>query len=399
MFFPFFYFFLSWIALYAESKYPVDVSYMVSDLKYSRKEGLKICEVQHGALSAVLGDLFLSGEDGSISPLIAEFFTQYPMKKWAAGWIYPPLQRSFAQKGWEIHPSTNALLKDPTFLVRAAAAPANRYSIASYAGLVYAAPDLIRHYDYYRRTYPGILFIDAATFPYWKDKYAMNELFETNEELKKYKADWKLYPKKYDPLLSQRIQFEMPSDHYVIKPRKECLANGVIVIAKEDLDGVLQMILEPLDSLEKHPDKKYAYWRKNREDTFLIEKYYRSDLLRIPHPLGDEISSLAEYHFDATMRIAFILQYNEGAMSYRCLGGFWKLPSKAIEEEGTLNERCISCCEPPFYYPIDAELFQEVNEQMERAMLLLYEAMLNNAMQDVGYSELRSSPKTICRRY
>jgi hypothetical protein len=34
----------------AELKYPVNVSYMVSDCKYSQKYGLKICEVQYRAL-------------------------------------------------------------------------------------------------------------------------------------------------------------------------------------------------------------------------------------------------------------------------------------------------------------------------------------------------------------
>jgi hypothetical protein len=215
----------------------------------------------------------------------------------------------------------------------------------------------------------------------------MNALFEGNEELKQYKADWRLYPKKYDPFLAERIQREMPSELYVIKPRRECLANGVIVVANKDLDGVLQMILEPLASLEKHPCKKYAYWWKNREDTFLIEKYYRSDYLCFSQPLSERDRSLspsfqimpcaAGYHYDATMRLAFILQYDEGKMTYHSLGGFWKLPSKAIEEEGTLNETRISCCEPPFYTAVDSELFREVNAQMERAMLLLYEMMLN----------------------
>ena len=128
--------------------------------------------------------------------------------------------------------------------------------------------------------------------------------------------------------------------------------------------------------LQKHPDKKYAYWLKSREDTFLIEKYYPSDCLSFSHPLEDEKASLGEYRYDATMRLAFILQYNEGKMSYHCLGGFWKLPSKALEEDGTLNEKSISCCEPPFYTAIDPALFKEVNIQMEKAMLLLYEVML-----------------------
>ncbi|MGL5264456.1 MAG: hypothetical protein ACRDAI_07830 [Candidatus Rhabdochlamydia sp.] len=364
-------FHLNGMFIYAEPKYPVDVSYLVSDFKYSQEHGLKICEVQHGALSAITGDLYISGEDGSISPMIADFFALFPIKKWAVGLIYPPLKRSLAAKGWDVGQSIKTLLKDPTFLECATLPPIDPFSIISYAGIVFADFDVARNFNSYCKAYPGILFINAVTFPYWRDKYKMNMLFDLNDELKQYKADWRLYPKKYDFLLSERIQEEMPSEFYVIKPRREVLANGVIVLANRDLDNVLEMILNPLANLEKHPDKKYSYWWKNKDDTFLIEKYYKSDSLYFSIPLSEKISC-----YDATMRLAFILQYDRGKMTYHCLGGFWKLPSKALEE-GTLNETRISCCRPPFYKAVDPELLKEVNTQMQRAMLLLYEVMLN----------------------
>jgi hypothetical protein len=368
--------------IYAEMKYPVDISYLVSDLKYSQEHGLKICEVQHGTLSTVTGDLYILDGDGSICPKIADFFALFPMKKWATtGLIYPPLQRSLVAKEWDIQHSMKTLLKDPTFLEWAALPPVDPFSITSYAGIVYASADIVRNFDSYLKTYPGILFIDAVTLRYWRDKYTMNALFDYNDELKQYKADWKLYPKKYDSLLSERIQKEMPSELYVIKPRRECLASGVIVVANKDLEDVLQMILEPTANLGKHPDKKYSYWWKSREDTFLIEKYYTSDYLCFSHPLSEKTSHEGEVHYDATMRLAFILQYDEGKMTYHPLGGFWKLPSKAIEEEGTLNEKRIACCMPPFYTAVTPELLKEVNAQMERAMLLLYEIMLNGHSQ------------------
>jgi len=368
--------------IYAETKYPVDISYMVSDLKYSQEHGLKICEVQHGTLSTLTGDLYILGDDGNICPMIADFFALFPMKKWATtGLIYPPLQRSLVEKEWNIQHSMKTLLKDPTFLECAALPPVDPFSITSYTGIVYAAADIVGNFDSYLKTYPGILFIDAVTLPYWRDKYTMNALFDHNDELKQYKADWKLYPKKYDPLLSERIQNEMPSQLYVIKPRRECLANGVIVVANKDLDGVLQMILEPTANLGKHPDKKYSYWRKSREDTFLIERYYTSDYLRFSQPLGEKTSYEGEVHYDATMRLAFILKYDRGNMTYHPLGGFWKLPLKALEEEGTLNEKRIACCIPPFYTAIDPELLKEAHAQLEKSMLLLYEIMLNKLSQ------------------
>lgn len=377
------YFLLSLCALvHAEPKYPVDISYMVSDFKYSQEHGLKICEVQQGVVSTVKGDLYILGGDGSISPMIARFFDHFPIKKWATGSIYPPLRRSLAAKGWGFQRSIRTLSTNPEFLEYATLPPADPSSITSYAGIVYATSEIVNNFDSYRNAYPGMLFMDAAVLPYWVDKYKMNALFNLNPELKEYKADWELYPKKYDPLLAERIQEKLPSEFYVIKPRREFLGRGVIVVANTDLDGVLQMILEPKASLRRHPDDSYSYWWKNRDDSFLIERYYKSDYLLFSHKLSEKADALISdneegYHYDATMRIVFILKYDEGKMTYHSLGGFWKLPCKALEEKGTLNERGVSICEPPFYRAVDPELLTEIDAKMERAMLLLYEIMLN----------------------
>lgn len=369
---------LNWMCIFADPKYPVDISYLVADLKYNKKDGLKICEVQHGGLSATTGDTYIAGNDGTISPMLADFFDQFPIKKWTAGLLYPPLQRTLEAKGWNVKQSLKNLFHDQNFLACARVCPVDPSLIHSYAGILYADLEIAKNFNAYRKDYPGIIFINAVTFPYWRDKYKMSALFDGNDELKHYKADWRLYPKKYDSLLAQRIQAEMPCEFYVIKPRSEVLANGVLVVASKDLDSVLHMILEPFPSLEQHSDKKYSYWLKNKDDSFLIEKYYTSDYVSFSSPLSEAMSCQEEHHYDATMRIAFILHYDEGEMTYHSLGGFWKLPSKALEEEGTLNETRISCCKPPFYTAVDPTLLKEVNAHMERAMLLLYEIMLND---------------------
>lgn len=203
-----------------------------------------------------------------------------------------------------------------------------------------------------------------------RDRYPMYQLFE--HKLKKYKADWRLYPKKYAALLSTRIKKEMPAEYYVIKPRTHTLDNGVIVVANGDLDTVLKMILNPSPALAKNPDPGYSHWAQNKDDTFLIEKFYKSDFIRVPHPLTEKNAKGYGYHYDATMRIAFILKKIKGKMTYYSLGGFWKLPYKALEEKGTLNEKRIAYDKPPFYRSIDPTLLKEVDGKMERAMLLLY---------------------------
>lgn len=359
-------FFFYAAAIYAKD-YPADISYMVADLKYSMEHGIKICEVQHGALSAMNGDLYINGGNGIIAEMIVNYFDHFPMQKWVAGSLYSPLRNSLIASGFQSERSIKTLCQNSTFLEIASTAPENPFTISSYKGIVFATTDIYKDLNKYKETYPGVLFIDAVTLPYWVDKYKMNKLFKASTELNDYKADFELCQKKYDPSLAEKIQEKMPSDLYVIKPRCEFLANGVIIVAKEELDSTLKLILEPLPSLKHNPEKNYSYWLRNKDDSFLIEKYYMSDTLQD-----------GNYHYDATMRIAFILEYDNGKMSYQFLGGFWKLPCKALQEDGTLNEKRISFCAAPFYRAVEPNLLEEVSIQLEKAMLLLYEVMLNN---------------------
>lgn len=344
-----------------------DISYMVADLKYSQEHGIKICEVQHGTLSA------LKGND-NIPLEIANFFDRIlyktNIKKWIAGLMYQQLRNILADKGWCIQRSIKTLIQDPEFKKCAAITPTDPTCIASYSGIVYATCDIAQDKNFDRSAYPGILFIDLITLPYWIDKYKMNALFDDNDELSRWKAEWCLWEKKYDMSLADKIRAKLPTDEfYVIKPRREFLANGVIVIASKDLDNTLHTILNPDANLRYHSDKKYSYWARNNDDTFIIERYYASDSVTT---LGDYLNS-----YDATMRIAFILIYDAGVTSCHCLGGFWKLPCKGLEEDGSVNEKRISFCAHPFYRMVDPALLAKVNVQMERAMLLLYKVMLS----------------------
>ena len=63
---------------------------------------------------------------------------------------------------------------------------------------------------------------------------------------------------------------------------------------------------------------------------FLIEEYAPSK----PVTLGGK-------QFDATLRMVFVLDYDQVAneINLTFLGDYWKLPEKALDEEGTLTER------------------------------------------------------------
>ena len=366
-------------------KMSVDISYLVTDFKYSQEHGIKICEVQHGSLSSLSGDTFITSnncenietKNGMISFSFAKFFDQFNMQKWIVGTIYKQLKKSLKTTGWCWKFSVKTLLEDKIFLEKAKQIPNDLCSIYSYYGIVFCASNIFKEYKIDRYLYPGILFMDAATLDYWIDKHKMNSLFGYHNELEKYKAEWKVYPKTYDSSLAEKIKNDLPCEIYIIKPLNEFLGCGIIVTTKYNLDNTLQLILKPDHNLKRHHDKKYSYWYKNNDTTFLIEKYYASDYLIMPeHLINETKTSTNDFHYDATMRFAFILKCDNGNISYHFLGAYWKLPCKAIEEEGTLNEKSITICSQPFYDTVEPILLKKINKEMKKVMLLFYKVML-----------------------
>src|SRR5438105_280604 len=81
---------------------------------------------------------------------------------------------------------------------------------------------------------------DAASRPYWIDKYKMTSLFNNHPLLATIKPEWGLYPKTYTPTLADQIIQDIPSDFFVIKPRGSFVGRGVIIVAKKNLDSTLK---------------------------------------------------------------------------------------------------------------------------------------------------------------
>ena len=354
-----------------DSKYPVDISFMVSDLKYSQEHGIKICEVQHGAISTFNGDLSVHGEMGTISPRFSQFFNQFSQNKWIPGYYFSPLYQTLIAAGW-IPKGEIPLGANPLFLFCANTYPDNPQSINSYSGILYSSRDLINGYQKIKEIYPGILFVDAATLPYWHDKYKMSLLFTRTPELKQIKPEWNLY-KKGDPVpLAKQIKEDIRADCYVIKPRSESLGHGVIIVDANDLETTLEMIMNPKISLKKHDDPSFRYWFKNKESSFIVEKYYPSDLIEVAlDPNKENVKS-----YNGTMRVAFILMYNEGSMSCQCLGAYWRLPEKGVGQGGTLNQERKDLGSKNFFSAVSQELLSEIYPAMEEKMTMLYQQML-----------------------
>ncbi|MCE5293822.1 MAG: hypothetical protein LLF94_04320 [Chlamydiales bacterium] len=352
------------------SKYDADISWMVADLKYSKEHGVKICEVQHGIASTFFGDLFLNGNDGLLSPKILAALDQYPAKKWTV-----PAQVSFLKLGamikesptWITFQTLPNLLESDEFVKTASRPPKNPSSLASYKGMIYGRPTILEDYDTFKKNYPGILIIDAATHPYWVDKYEMSRLF-THPKITTIKPEWGLYPKKYTPDLAAQIISDIPSEAYVIKPRGAFLGRGVIIIARDELDSCLHYILHKTKELQDDKDKSYNHWTRDTFDSFIVEKFYPSDPIAFP--------TLDNKVYDPTMRAAFVMKYDNGKIEVDFLGGYWMAPSKALDEEGTLNERKKAYCKTPNFTHATEEEQEAIRKQIEPALKILYRQML-----------------------
>ncbi len=283
------------------------IAYMVADLKYNLVDGVKICEVQHGALSALTGDIYLKG---NIISNIVSYFNQFEMLKWVTTSTYTPLRLELEKNGWIKHRSFDTLKNDSLFITCC------KNNIKA---MVYATIDIV---NVNIKQYPSIIFIDAVTLPYWKNKYKMNSLITLH------KAEWSMHNKN---------DIYHIDELSVIKPLHECLGNG-ITIGK---------------------DLNIKYWSTTKDQYYLIEKYYQSDYLLIGNNL-----------YDPTMRIVFILN-NE---KYHLMGAYWKLPPKPIGE-GTLNQQHISANHPP-YHCVNENTLSIVNEQIKESMCLMYNKMI-----------------------
>ncbi|NGX57135.1 MAG: hypothetical protein K940chlam3_00018 [Chlamydiae bacterium] len=354
-----------------ESQYPVDITFLVADLKYNQKDGVKICEIQHGIASAFSGDRYSHGEPGIIPENFYLTLLQYQNEFWTTHNNFSEAQiknQLMASPEWHVLDHLPAVERNAFFLQQAALPVEDPTNIQSYHGCICTRKWVLNKHRKFMKKYPGIILIDEASIPYWEDKYKMSMLFSRNENLSSFKPRWHLYKKEYDAQLAQKIIEEIKSDWFVIKPRSSYLGNGVIIVNQEDLDETLRYILIKSRQLDKDPDNSYNYWYKDRSHTFLVEEFIASDPLCIPH-LDNQL-------YQPTMRVAFICAYHNREIDLHILGAYWKLPRLSLSDEGTLNEKHKNCGKIPYFYRVDPETLREVEKQLHVALPLLYKEML-----------------------
>ncbi len=346
-----------------------DISLIVIDLKYNGKQGVKICELQPGSFSRFSGcDFFGKRNNPDVPPeeinvipkMYCDLISQYGIPLCFTKPIYQKMEQEFLERGW-------AMVSSPKKLQ------------SKVIGTV-GDPDNISDYEYfffsvkndeisppYRGSFSKILFLDWAVLPYGQDKSLMNQLFDASEETKILRPRWKKYLKGSSNQLVNTILNDIPSDRLVIKPLKSTMGRGVIILDRNDLKGTLKYIFDSnKEILIEDSDRSYSHYAKDGNKFFIVEEFIGSDPIFIPE--GGELP------YDCTMRVIAVLSYNQHLADITFLAGYWYSPRKPIGGSDSLIE-CHKA-KGAFFSEVNAEIMEEVQNQLRPGLLALYNKML-----------------------
>lgn len=358
-------------AVYAAQEYSIDVCFMVADLKYNTRQGVKICEIQQACLSLFNGDVFRNEHEESIHQEFLSALSSYNSNGWVVDLAMA--DKNFVSclasaPGWQAPADLIALCSDQNFMAQAKQSVADRYDLSSYAAFLYVNwSQLSAIYDFEKR-FPGMVVVDRSSFPFWIDKYRMTQLFAEDELLSTFKPKWGNYKKNYTPDLAAQIADDLQSDTFVIKPRGEFLGKGVIITSRQELDAVLFYIITKDGPLSESTDPAYTAWKKDSFDSFIVEEFVTSDPVTIAH--------LDNRTYQPTMRVAFLLVYNKQQHHVHFLGGYWKTPLLSLDEEGSFMDKNKDICKAPYYCAVEPGTIAEVYKQLGVALPLLHTKML-----------------------
>ena len=358
-------------SVYPTEKYPIDICFMIADLKYNTRQGVKICEIQQACLSVFNGNKFRSSEEKSIHKELLRILSLYNQN----GWI---VANSMADKNlvstlasssfWQSPKDIIALVSDPHFMHQAKQPVSDIYDLSSYQGFLYISGSQLCAISDFEKRFPGIIVIDKSSFPFWIDKYQMTKLFAEDKLLSNFKPKWGNYKKIYTKELATKIANDLQCDTFVIKPRGEFEGRGIIITQRQDLDEVLFYITTKNGKLADSKDPAYTIWKNDSFDSFIVEEFVTSDPIVIPH-LENKI-------YQPTMRVAFLLVYNKHSHHVHFLGGYWKTPLLSLDEEGDFMQKNKDICKPPYYCAVDAKTMQLVQKELCIALPLLHKKML-----------------------
>ncbi len=359
-------------ALFSRDPLPADITFIIADFKYNERQGVQICEVQPGSSSLFRGYDFLHNGHDLVSQMFYDHIFNYQLPVWYfIHDVREDAKNYFKLRGWSCVENLHHLLSDIDFIITASHPVINRCNLRDYHGIVYGRPANVISSVNLPAIFPGVIFLDAALFPYFNDKYRMNSLLSRREISDRLKPQWNLYNCEYSPELVQTILNDFSSPILVIKPRSAALGMGVIILDRNDLDKTLKYIFQQEGSginSEPFNDPCYTFWREEKNKNFILEEFVESDPVYVDW--------FDNKPYDATARAIILLTYDQKNIDFKLLDAFWKLPIKSIADNGSLTERHKSHVELPHFFKIEPKTLKKMEAQLREGLLDAYRAML-----------------------
>lgn len=318
--------------LIANSESSASLSFCIADLKFSNN-GLKVCELGQGVYSAFRGYDALYGQ-GALWAHVWNFLANFNKPMW---FISPRLSDNnikdvavdvLEKSGGKAYSSLLALKRDVLFkrLASERNNNQNRTSIADYSAIIFVRKEMRSLRDFIKR-YPNVLVVDQKSACFVGNKYLTHSLFQNDEYLMNYRPKCCVCPKRLSTRKIKQILHELASDYCVIKPINASMGRGIVIVERENLLKAVKGVFQQDTEIESEDESSYAYWKKDKNEIFLIEEYVPSKQVCVD-----------DKWYDPTMRVAFIVVVDNGKMQINFLDAYWKLPGKALDANGSFTE-------------------------------------------------------------
>ncbi len=253
-------------------------------------------------------------------------------------------------------------------------------ALADYAGIIVYRARQERNrepntgeYQKFKAQHPNFIYVNANTRDFLKRKDNTYRLFN-DAGLGKYIPTSIVASTLYDPSLAHAIRKALGTvQQYIIKPVYSSLSIGVNTVASEDLESFLELILLKKDAIPKNSGRGLHFWRNHNPPHFIASEYAPSQTL---YKDGKP--------YDPTMRVMFVMHHDRGSVHINVLGGFWKIPVKALNDQtATLTEKHVTIAHAGDYYSFGAMLTADdaatLKLSLAPVLAKAYEAMLLQA--------------------
>lgn len=353
---------------------PDDIAFCIADTKFDGKN-LKILELGDSALSMFKGHDALYGR-GSVWAAFWNYLTQFNIPIWFVGSHGKSMAVDVLERlGGKCVLSVTRLQGDVKLdmVARGIRRP------KEHKGIVFVRRAYQRPYvEMMIKKFPSFVFVNEAAHNVVMNKYQTDKLFHDDKTLREFRPACKVCKKRYAPNLAQSIIDEIKSPVYVIKPTDGSRGRGIIFVTKDELDQTLKIILQDraaLRKMSKELPHTYGFWLFNRAERFLVEAYVPSKTVTVK---GKE--------YDPTLRLVFSAHRMNGEITVDVHCAYWKLPGKALSEDGSLTEKHRSDVHSTALISsmkVAPEDLQKVKDLFCPMMAKVYKRMLNQQHQQL----------------